>query len=262
MTSDLTILLVASRKGWYDYIVPYIFYSRITNPDSRVEVIVDDLAYVEETYGEELSWANKTFPDQFLIRENTKKINDSHFRLIRNALRFLEEPTIKSKYTYIGDIDILLTESIPAYHIDKMEADGIPFSNQIKRDNGYPMLTGLHFYKTDEYEKVYNRLDEYYNRLPIFRCDQQLLFHMMEENFNVDFLKLRPKRPIHGIHMSRSRQDPLAENFGWNINKGTVAGYQYIKEHELWEEFYGVISKEYRDKLVGLEKYIDEFQGN
>jgi hypothetical protein len=254
--------VLASRGGWYDFVVPYIFYAQVTNPDSMVEVMVDDLEVLEKEYSRELDFLSRNFKDKYLIRSIEKPIDDNHFRLIRNALRFLEEPKIKREYTYIGDIDVMVTEEVSSYHLAEMDRTGLPFSNQVKTDNGYDMLTGLHFYKTDAYIDIYPELDRYYSLLPRFRCDQQLLFHMMADKFSIDKKLITKKRPIHGIHMSQSRPNALAKDFGWNINKSTVEGYDTIKRHPLWGEFRSVVSDNYKKRLEQLEGFINEFQDN
>lgn len=260
--NNLLFFVLSSRHGWYEYIAPYIFYVQVTNPESKLEVVVDDLELVLSNHAQEIEFLEQNFRGKYHIRENKKVIDDKHFRLIRNALRFLEEPEIKCEYTYIGDIDVMVTENIKDYHVNKMKETGLPFSNQLKRDNGYDMLTGLHFYKTNEFSRVYDNLDKYYSMLPKFGCDQQLLYHIMKDNFNMDNNLLLEKRPIHGIHMSRSRPNPLGNNFGWNINIDTVKGYETIKKHPLWDKFYSIVSFEYKEKLIELDGYINEFKSN
>ena len=66
-------------------------------------------------------------------------------RMWSNSVRFVSEPEIRNKYTYISDIDMMiLMKDFYNYHIGIMNDYGTIYSNW-KRDNDPKAITGLHF---------------------------------------------------------------------------------------------------------------------
>lgn len=62
-----------------------------------------------------------------------------------NSVRFISEPEIRNKYTYISDIDMMIMmKDFYNYHIGIMAEYGTIYSNW-KRDNDQNAITGLHF---------------------------------------------------------------------------------------------------------------------
>jgi hypothetical protein len=62
----------------------------------------------------------------------------------------MEPPVVSANYTYLGDTDILLTESVlTPMRLQQMEHFGIPYSNIIRPNT--KRLTGVMLLKTDEF---------------------------------------------------------------------------------------------------------------
>ena len=104
------INFIASAVGkiYEEMIPPYIFFVLTNNKNAAVEVIVEDADQFSKTYEKELEAIRSLRGDHFIIRKFSRPLT---YHMV-NTYRFFEVPTIKAKYTYICDIDIMLLESI------------------------------------------------------------------------------------------------------------------------------------------------------
>ena len=101
---EYNINFMTSAKGEYylNCVVPFIFFSLLSEENAHVEIVMEDVASFNKKYQEELL-AISQYNSNFLIREPT--VSNSNNR--GDSLRFYEVPIISSKYTYITDIDVL-----------------------------------------------------------------------------------------------------------------------------------------------------------
>src|SRR5687767_8331451 len=78
-------------------------------PGASVEIGVEDLTGFEARHATALALLRSAFPaDRLHFRDAVWRINGK--RILPNTVRFLEEPTVMSKYVYIGDIDIIILD--------------------------------------------------------------------------------------------------------------------------------------------------------
>lgn len=121
---------------------------------------------------------------------------------IPNTYRFFEVPKVKSKYTYICDIDIMLLEEILPNYLSNWPKN-LPYSNILRSDTNRltgVILTITEQFFNDKYTECQKKLYESNNP----NNDEHILKMMCEAVHG-----LPPKnfsyRPILGIHFSPNR---------------------------------------------------------
>lgn len=201
--SDLTFFTSAS--GFYrNFVCSYAVFALAHNPGARVEIMVQDLVEFESEHKKALSWIWKQWPGRFLLRE------DERTEYPANMRRFLVEPTLRSVYVYIGDIDIFIVEEILPFHQRKMVELGLRHSNVIRHKSN--RLTGLHF---AEWVLMYPIAPLPFKlRLRRSSADEQYLFERVKAKGELP-PREHQMRPLHGIHMSPHRI-PYAP-MGWEL---------------------------------------------
>ena len=164
-----------------------------------------------------------------------------------NTVRFVSVPDIKNKYTYIGDIDVvLLMKNFYTYHINIMNEYNVPYSNWI-RNNDPLALTGLHFVETDSF---YSRNIDGIN---LNENDERILKKIQESvcelNPNI------PQRPVCGLHFSKNQrlqsQFKLSKIFLDELESYKDSFFEFIKSKE-----YNIV-KSCNTNLIN--EYIDGF---
>ncbi len=182
-TNELTFLTCADGK-YLQFIEPFIYFARKSNPDCHIEFFVPD------SYTPSTTHVNVTFN----VLPNGRA----------DTLRFIVEPTHKTKYTYITDIDILYTELVCPYHLIQMETEGHTFSN-IQRTNRKDRLSGLHFVNTELWYRDTMQARKQAN--PNVQ-DENVLYNIVKQTYPHATLKQGTAyRPVHGIHCSLNRPD-------------------------------------------------------
>ena len=166
------------------------------------------------------------------------------------TVRFITNPTIKDKYTYISDIDIVsLDKNFYESHIRDMREHNRTYSNIVRK--GVARLSGLHFCET---EKQYP-LD--LDGIDITGWNEVILMQVTEKRQKLDYETTW--RPVHGIHMSanRPRIEGTRDIPGWFPKE-----WDYCEDHDNYKknpEFdcirptiqSGIVSK----MVYNLEKY-------
>ena len=186
----------------------------------------------------------------FYVRNSSGGFNNATYNgktMWSNTVRFVSEPQIKNKYTYIGDVDvILLRKNFYNYHINIMKEYGTTYSNWV-RDNGPHCITGLHFVETDAFypQKLdginLNDVDE-----AILKIIQSRVCSI---NDNI------PRRPVNGLHFSRNQrfkaQLGLCKTFIDELNSYKDNFFKFLNSEE-----YNIVKK-CNTKLI--DEYINEF---
>lgn len=224
------------------------------NVDIEIGVNLNKLTDNEE---ESLKTLRQLYPEsQINIKYNFyKKTKPSGFdnavyngkTMWSNTVRFVSEPDIKNKYTYIDDIDIvMLDKNFFNYHIDIMKKYNTPYSNWV-RDNDSSKITGLHFVKTNSF------YPQNLEGINLHKNDECILKEIQSRicKINNDI----PRRPVHGLHFSNNQrfkaQLKLCEKF---INE--LKSYKNIFKDFLNSDEYKII-KQCNTTLVN--EYIEEF---
>jgi len=219
-TDELNIISCVS-KNYKNFVEPFIAFCNESNPGIHIELWIDN-------------------PDKFSKFENEKiKI---HKLPIKNAsaYRYIVEPTLKTKYTYISDIDILYTEIILPFHLIQIKKTGLPFSNIVRKNE--LRLSGLHFVDSEAWyrdtQKTRKNLEKLYH-------DEKMLYHIASENYDISKVPVGlVNRPVHGIHCSTEGKprDPYSA-FGWEITGQKIAMFDYVVER------YGLFNEYFEEKI-------------
>jgi hypothetical protein len=223
MTITTTFFTAASSSHEF-FAIPYAFAALLHNPDARVEICVENPVDFEGKNGAAFAVLRDTFGERALFRGGCFEGRTP------NIVRFLEEPQIKTEFTYIGDIDILVLEHVSPRH-RRMIADlGIPHSN-IQRA-GEERLSGLHFTRTDAYYPV---------QIPIgfdigargTATDERFLYGLAKARGELPPPEHR-RRPAHGFHLSFKNRVPFARP-GWGLNESMEPAYRAMVGSERWQ---------------------------
>lgn len=192
MNFDLCVLAYADIN-YYIFVIPYIYFCLKYNKNTIVEILLDDKNLFEKENENAIKYMDEIFPNRFILSQS-KKFRD----VLPNSVRFLEQPTNKTKYVYIGDIDLLIFESILDVHLDLIRDNSLDFSNVIRKNS--KRLTGLHFI---EYDKMYPL--PYLEDIDLSHTnDEELLYIIMERKGRTLPVGFK-KRPLLGVHFSLNR---------------------------------------------------------
>ena len=205
--NDVTFFTYADEK-YYPFVMPYV-YSILKNTTSNYRIIIDNLENYYNQYGKK--WANiqhncihKWSGQQNYYTENTIK------NIIPNSIRFMYIPPKATKYTYITDVDMIITsdmfEKALENNIEGMKRNQAPFFN-IVRDSG-PKLSGVHFVETKKwYPKVVQYLKKFEDISDVNQFgDEGLLYKMVKECFgDPEKLTEGNERILPGYHLSPNR---------------------------------------------------------
>jgi len=183
---------------YQSFLIPFTFFALQTDPNSHVEMIVEDVSAFKNKYKTELSVLEK-INTHFLIRQPTYPRN----KHIPNTYRFFEKPQVDSVYTYIADIDIMFLENDIVGKYVASWPNNLPYNNKL-RPNAPSHLTGIHMVKTKEYytDRLYECQKKYYHGA--IENDETILQKLCKEVFGLPNLS-HQFRPIYGIHFSPNR---------------------------------------------------------
>ena len=240
----------AQDVDYEQYILPFIFFSLYSSKNAKCEIVVNRKGYVEE-HQEALDTLVKVMGYRFKIREEelTQKADVS---------RFLLEPSIKCDYTYISDIDILITEkNIERYYAKIFKEIDIPYSNVQRK--GRSLLTGTFCAETDRYytKEMKAKMKEYLEKNLQGVRDESVLYEMMfqvhplpsqEMSKNVDRY-----RPIHGIH-NNLRRPPTPPSYqpdfpSWDMTNEKIERFLTISKTTEYKSMYPYFTDSYKNIL-------------
>ena len=250
----MTNFFTACSSGYDHFVLPWITSALIHNPDAVAEVLVED----ENQFKIGIKQLRLNFGDRVVISSMSKQWADWTEKAWRSsAIRFLEMPSIKSDYIYIGDIDIIILEPILAGHLHHMEVLNLPYSN-IVRSGGHKRMTGLHFAD----------FDKWYGSIKDLSCyqkwygsevtnDEQLLYHMAETGPGLPKeipLWAEKYRPVHGIHTSPNRK--IDGPINWGVNQHWSKRFKKLEQEKIWISMLPFFHPSYTSILTTIRKYI------
>jgi hypothetical protein len=197
---DLVFIAAAIGEKYEDFLVPCAFFALINNKNSFVEMIVSDPKNFMVTYKKEIEMMVKITGHHFKVRNYSRPLNNNP----KGVYRFYEVPTVRAKYTYIIDIDIMFLDNILSNYLVNWPKNNKPYNNMI-RVKDKTRLTGVQLVRTNDYytPQFLKCIDKFYN-MNIMRCDEAILYDMCKEVHGlveVDF----KFRPILGVHFSPNR---------------------------------------------------------
>lgn len=254
-----------SDKAQYDmFIIPFIYSILHHIETGYCEILMKDSKSFLKKYVSPLSLLKGVYGDRFIIRDipdyyDTAKLN---YKYIGQIIRFLEVPTLKCDYTYIGDIDIITFDSdIIDQHEKLMATQELHYSN-IVRENSQ-RLTGCIFTKTVEY---YNAIEPMINKFknnpvdvyfPILN-DEILLYHLVKPVLGLPKYNTAYYRPIHGIHISLNRPTPFGDKetsqLGWGINEKRMKQYNAFRSSQVFNQIHSYFTDEFKTFIKLLDE--------
>jgi hypothetical protein len=255
------------------FAIPYLVSSLLNNKDSFVELVVDDKNFFGQKV---LDFVYANFRDRYSIKKIPKNFYPwlSQGKYIK-SVRWVTIPNIEAKYTYIGDVDILmLDKNISSGHARHAESIGRPYSNIVRNHPTKRKMSGLHFVVTKPYYKVLNQteLNKIISNINSGNIKKQMLDECLLYTIVKEYLGL-PKnsnlkdgygleyRPTHGIHMSLPRRLT-----GWGVTESVFSSFKILDKEPIWKDAKKVFSKEYMSVLntvplaCSLHKELEEIK--
>ena len=175
----------------------YPLFALLSNPEAAVEIILSDYEAFTNKYANVINFYDAVYPGKVRYTPVDMK------NVLPNSVRFLIQPTLKSEYVYIGDIDIFLMEDVLDYQLKFMAKHQSDFGNVLRNPN---QLTGLHFIP---YEKMYP-VKVPPNTDLLRTNDEVLLCRLMrEKNLRFPVSAKVEERKLHGLHISFFSRPPL-----------------------------------------------------
>ena len=193
MSGKLTFLTPATGN-YVHFIRPFVYFAEISNPGCQFIFFVEDP------------------DDPTLLRKSSIIYHKTSSNVHPKVNRWLPNIPIKemTKYTYICDVDILHTEEVMPFHVERLK--GKTFDN-VERTDGMKRLTGLHFVRTKPWYKDTREARKLKNftkedlQLKSLR-DEQILYRITKATYpDIEFEQGLENRPIHGIHCSIGRKN-------------------------------------------------------
>lgn len=238
----MSVNVFTAANGKYEpFVLPYAVSILAHNPEAVVEIALEDDARFREENADALSAlsALSGLADRLILRAG------DFSRLPANSVRFIETPTRKADYIYIGDIDILVLEEIAPAHLASMNRTGLPYSN-IKRP-GKTALSGLHF---SRWEAFFPHADAKRDRINL---DEGYLYDLIEARGLPLPHEDEKFRPIHGFHLSLNRDPRTTRNTWGGVNKHMAEAFARFRTSELWLAVSPFFDRRYKRVLFTLE---------
>lgn len=187
----------AVDNNYEKFLILYIYFANKFNKNSCFEFLVKGLS---NDFAKKIN----EFKNEFKINNILLRAHDEEVKADR--LRFLCEPCIECKYTYIGDVDIFINEPIKEFHINRMIKNNTIYDNCIRPENKLK-LSGLHFVKTKEWYNLTRdiRKSFFINSKNDLRNDEIILFDIAKKSNIKIYDDGIFNRPVHGLHLSLNR---------------------------------------------------------
>lgn len=255
---DRTLIYTCCDEKYSHFIPLFCAALLYSNDNIDIEIGVSNSKLTDKEE-QALNYLRNKFKDsKILIRYNMFNVNYDKSRWENsvyngismgiNTIRFISEPIIKDKYTYISDIDIIsFDKNFYNIHINEMNKYNSIYSNIVRTNTVEKHLTGLHFVETEKYYPL--NLEG----IRFTKNDEQVLYDIVKNNIGInEHLVLRP---IHGIHMSLNRSDPSGQiSLGWGAAK-------YKEEWNNFKntEIYINISKSFDSLIISLIEKLETY---
>lgn len=243
------------------FILPHICSVLHHVENSSCEIVISNAEKFKSENALALDLINNKYPNKVLIREIPKKFLflKKYYKLLGQIIRFLDEPWLRSDYTYIGDIDIITMDSnIISIHEELMKKQELPYSNIVRPNT--ERLTGCMFV---DHNKYYRKIDTMIHRFlrdvesfyhPILN-DEILLYKLVTPRLGLPKHNEEGYRPIHGIHMSLNRPEPLGKDGipGWSVNKRRLNQYIQFKNSDFYKSLYPYFKGDFKNMVSKLD---------
>ena len=217
--NELNLFATASGEKYEDMIPMYAFMALSSHSavevDATVEMRVPDSIGFVERHWKSLSYILDLFGNHSIC-VGSFSAETMSLTGVSNTWRYIEAPIRRwSKYTYIGDIDIFLTESVLAKErFEQMKYFNLSYSNVIRpkseRLTGVMLLDTKRFYNNKLLELQRNT-SWLKNQIKYDNNDEMFLYYLaktaglgLPATYNSSD-RMTFYRPLHGLHFSNNR---------------------------------------------------------
>ena len=261
--SKYRVLVYTCTDEQYSHYIP-LFCNTILRADKLKQIDIEICTSLYKLSNEEekaLDYLrNKYTYSKIIIHYNTfiKNISGTFYnntKLSTNSVRFVTQPTIKNKYVYITDVDmIIFVDNFYLDLIDDMKRKNNSYSNYVRY--GTNRLTGLHFTEYDAYYPVPKQTNYKLN-------DEELLYNIVKSK-GIKIDSETEYRPTFGIHASPNRPRVNSLGFvGWGAENYRFSWINYCKSND-FKFIYPLLDISIKKKFFKINKYygIDEKEFN
>lgn len=251
-------IFTCCNNEYRNFIPIFILSNLYHNKNTFVEICTDSLSDID--IKNSLHYLSGLYPNKFLVHKvsfDRIMLENKHYNIIPNTVRFITTPKAKTKYVYISDIDIIsLEHEICDLHLNHMEDENIPYSNIVRpySDNQkYRRLTGLHFTPYDNYYPI-PQYDDLIREGIFTRSDEAFLYELVKKRFN-NINEKTQWRPVHGIHVSPNRK-PSTDGMDWGMTKWKKEWVAFRNS----KEFLGLeplLTDYMKEKILIIDKFYE-----
>jgi|GEM_PF-1829588 len=215
--------------GDYTRFIPFYIYSMLTSyPDFGIKIFTQGT--LSESESDCLKLLDRRFTGSFEIRTNYMRklalppADPTNRAKIKKALRWLIPYRELKNFqnVYIGDVDFLIVKESPGMleaHLDHCKTTGLPYSNAIRP--GTHRLSGLHFFRTEEYyakmtpviEHYMNHLEEVGEIVTQGKGNEEFLYRMIERGIGFEGIDKLRYRPHHGFHLGNVIRGQIKDGY-------------------------------------------------
>ena len=218
-------------------LIPFTLHALLSGPSVGVEIILSEDVFNSFTTSriDIINRLETQFGDKrLLLRTASSDIVNLAFERCKghaaNFVRFLEQPRLQAKVTFIADADILIlypSEKVVSSSLRHMNALKLPYSNILRPNEkqGRPgitnrHLTGLHTVLTNEYydSSKWSPIMDWFNTKPeeaSHPSDEALLQRMMKVAFGLP----QEQSSLQGAAANQALDDELTwvDVYSWHL---------------------------------------------
>lgn len=258
---DINFFSTSDNERYNMFIIPHIISVLSHVENSFVEIAIKNEQSFKTNNKEALDILDTEFKGRYLIRQMSNEFDSIKYIHLGQIYRFLDIPQVKCDYTYIGDIDIItFDKNIVEIHEQLMSKQRLPYSNIVRE--GTERLTGCIFLKTKKYYDAVQPIIEKFKEDPSsvyhpILNDEILLYHLVKQGIGLPENNSMYYRPIHGIHISLNRPNPMGDIVrnvpGWGINGKRLQEYRTFRNMDIFKKLESYFTKEFREFITMLD---------
>lgn len=218
---EVNFLSCAQGDAYERFLPMYAFFALQNNRNAVAELVVPNSTYFQELHGEAVASLRRLFGHHAVCVRDYRRSQPRGVAV--NTRRYLEVPEHAAAYTYISDVDILITSPVVSpERLMQMELNKLVYSNALRK--GSKRLTGVMLVKTASFYTPALRKAQW--AIPPQGNDEVFLARLVKNaslglppdqtgtsdiayfkgnmtNWPADWAARY--RPLHGLHLSVSR---------------------------------------------------------
>lgn len=256
--NQFRVLVFACCDEFYSHYIP-IFCDTLLRSDKLKKIDIEigvNIKKLSENEEKALKYLRKKYfyskikIDYNIFIKNKTGTFYKNYKIWPNSVRFIAQPSIKNKYIYITDIDILIfRNNFYLDLIDDLKRRNRKYSNIIRINT--KRLTGLHFIEYDSYYPIGN-LDF----LPNININDEALLYNIMEHKKIKLNNDTQYRPSFGIHLSPNRKNVFNYGLipGWGADNYKFQWLEYIKSKD-FKFIYPLLDQTITKKITKLNEF-------